>query len=270
MKFRVFFFFSLAVLTAVPLAAQLVAPNGAGASIGHVHLNVHDVEAQQHFLTELGGTLIRNEKLLMVQFPGIYIAFRKQDPTGAEVGSVVNHFGLHVKSLADWLPKWEAAGLKIQRGNNPKQLFVSGPDNIRVEIIEDASIPVPVMMHHIHMYVPDPAATQAWYVKNFGAIAGKRNANLSAVVPGAEISIGKSDTELLSTRGHLIDHIGFEIKDLDQFVKKLQAAGVQVEVPGIRKSTNVSQLRFAFITDPWGTYIELTEGLSPSPVGGGN
>jgi catechol-2,3-dioxygenase len=39
-------FFSLVVLAATPLTAQLVAPNGAGASIGHVHLNVRDIDAQ--------------------------------------------------------------------------------------------------------------------------------------------------------------------------------------------------------------------------------
>jgi extradiol dioxygenase family protein len=199
----------------------------------------------------------------MIQFPGMYIVLRKQDPTAPAVGSIVNHFGLHVKSMADWLPKWEAAGLKIQHGNNPKQLLLFGPDEIKVEIIEDASIPAPVMMHHIHMYVSDPIATQAWYVKNFGAIAGKRNDNFSAILPGGEISIGKSDTELASTKGRLIDHIGFEVKDLDHFAKRLQASGIQVEAPGIRSSTNASKLRIAFITDPWGTYIELTEGLSP-------
>jgi hypothetical protein len=66
------------------------------------------------------------------------------------------------------------------------------------------------------------------------------------------------------TKGRSVDHIGFEIKNLDQFVKNLEASGIHTEAP-IRTSPNASKLRLAFITDPWGTYIELTEGLTPAP-----
>jgi extradiol dioxygenase family protein len=60
----------------------------------------------------------------------------------------------------------------------------------------------------------------------------------------------------------LIDHIGFEVKDLDAFYKKLQAQGIEFEGP-VRQSANASHLKVAFLTDPWGTRIELTEGLTP-------
>jgi len=42
---------------------------------------------------------------------------------------------------------------------------------------------------------------------------------------------------------------------------KLEAAGVKTEAP-IRKAGN-GKTSIAFLTDPWGTYIELTEGLAP-------
>ncbi len=56
-----------------------------------------------------------------------------------------------------------------------------------------------------------------------------------------------------------MDHIGFEIKGLEAFVKKLEAAGVKFDVP-YRKVPALG-ISIAFFTDPWGAYVELTEGL---------
>jgi hypothetical protein len=68
--------------------------------------------------------------------------------------------------------------------------------------------------------------------------------------------------ELQSQEIPLIDHIGFEVKDLDGFYKTLQAQGIEFEGP-VRQSANASQLKVAFLTDLWGTRIELTEGSTP-------
>ena len=60
----------LSLLSSVPSLAQLAAPNAMGVSIGHVHVNGTNMEAQQRFWAQLGGTLVHNEKIQMVQFPG--------------------------------------------------------------------------------------------------------------------------------------------------------------------------------------------------------
>jgi len=245
-----------------PLSAQLAAPNAMGVSIGHVHVNARDLEAQQRFWPQLGGTLVHNEKIQMVQFPGMFINLRTQAPTGGTVGSVVNHIGFHVKNLAEWVPKWEAAGLKVEAGANPRQKFLAAPDDVRVEIIEDSTIATPVAMHHIHMYVPDPLEAQGWYIKNFGGTAGKRGQYDTVNFPGAELTLAKSATPQAATKGRSIDHIGFEIRNLDQFVKTLKANGIDTDAP-IRTSGNAPKLRLAYVVDPWGTNIELTEGLTP-------
>ena len=54
------------------------------------------------------------------------------------------------------------------------------------------------------------------------------------------------------------------MKNIDEFVKKLETAGVPIETQ-IRASANASKLRIAYVVDPWGTYIELTQGLAPAP-----
>ena len=121
-------------------------------------------------------------------------------------------------------------------------------------------------MHHIHLMVSDPMAAQKWYGHHFGATAGKRLTFETANVPGAEIALTKADMPLTPTKGRSVDHIGFEVKNLDAFVAKLQAAGIKTDA-AIRSSTNASGLRIVFITDPWGTEVELTEGLA-TPVTG--
>ncbi len=256
--------FALAVFTVSPLPAQLASPNSSGDAIGHVHLNVRDIEAHQRFWKQVGGTPVTNGKLVMMQFPGIYLILRQQESTGGTVGSRVNHFGFHVKNFDESVARWKTAGLKIENGNNPKQAFLTAPDDIRVEILEDPSITAPIAMHHIHLFVPDSPAAQAWYVKNFGAVAGKRGAFDTANVPGAEIAFTKTEMPQTPTKGRSVDHIGFEVTNIDAFVKKLEAAGIPIET-SIRNSANAANLRVAYILDPWGTYIELTQGLPPSP-----
>jgi hypothetical protein len=63
----------------------------------------------------------------------------------------------------------------------------------------------------------------------------------------------------LPTKGRSIDHIGFEVKDLETFCKKLEAGGIKFDI-AYRKVPALG-ISIAFFTDPFGTYIELTEGL---------
>ena len=122
-----------------------------------------------------------------------------------------------------------------------------------------------MQMHHIHLFVPDPVQAQKWYVQNFGATAGKRGQYETANVPGTEITLAKADMPQAPTKGRSVDHIGFEVKNIDGFVTRLQAAGIKTDA-AIRSSTNASGLRIVYITDPWGTEIEITEGLATTPT----
>jgi len=58
---------------ALPLRAQLAAPNAAGVGLGQIHLIVKDVAAERRFFIEMmGGTPVDNEKISMIQFPGVF------------------------------------------------------------------------------------------------------------------------------------------------------------------------------------------------------
>jgi predicted enzyme related to lactoylglutathione lyase len=63
----------------------------------------------------------------------------------------------------------------------------------------------------------------------------------------------------IGTKGRSLDHIGFEVKNLEAYCKRLEAEGIKLDVP-YRQVPNLG-IAVAFLTDPWGTYIELTEGL---------
>jgi predicted enzyme related to lactoylglutathione lyase len=58
----------------------------------------------------------------------------------------------------------------------------------------------------------------------------------------------------------MLDHIGFEITNLEAFCKKAEASGVKLDLPFTKRPE--LGISMAYITDPWGTYIELTEGLN--------
>jgi catechol 2,3-dioxygenase-like lactoylglutathione lyase family enzyme len=241
--------------------AQLAAPGASGVVMGHLHLVVKDIEAHRKFWAALGGTPVQNGTLQLVQFPGVFVMLRQAEPAGGTVGSTVNHFGFLVKTMQDWLPKWQAASLKMEPMTRPTQVYLIAPDDVRVEILEDTSIDVPLKMHHVHFYNAAPLEVQAWYVKTFGATPGKRAQFDAADLPGVNLTFTKSETPTVGIKGRSLDHIGFEVKNLEAFCKKLEAAGTKLDRPYTRLPN--SNVAIAFFTDPWGTYIELTENLAP-------
>jgi len=134
-------------------------------------------------------------------------------------------------------------------------------DKVKVELSEDKALTEPIVNHHIHFYTKNIDETKAWYVKTFGAIGGKRGKFEAADLPGVNLSFSLAEAPGtgLPTKGRSVDHIGFEVKNLEEFCKKLEAGGVKFDV-AYRKLPALG-ISLAFLTDPFGTYIELTEGL---------
>src|SRR5262245_24855333 len=71
--------FACAILSCTLVFAQLgEPPNDFGLRLGHIHLTVKDVEAHRRFWTEmLGGTLVKNGPLTLIQFPGVFVMLRE-------------------------------------------------------------------------------------------------------------------------------------------------------------------------------------------------
>ena len=256
--------FLIFAATATALFGQLPAPNQSGVSMGHLHLMVADPEGQKKIWVEaLGAEPTHTGTLELLRLPGMYIIVGKARtaPTEGTEGSTVNHIGFAVKDLAAVKQKLDALHVESAPVNgNAKQIMAKFPEKVTVELTEDATLSTPVAMHHIHLATPDPEKQRAWYVKTFGARAGMRGNFLAAFVPGGEVDGRKAAEAQAPTKGRSLDHIGFEVRNLEAFCKQLAADGVQFEMP--YRDVPAIGLKIAFLQDPEGTRIELTEGLA--------
>jgi catechol 2,3-dioxygenase-like lactoylglutathione lyase family enzyme len=262
---RLLFTSGLVLALLGPARAQLEPPNEAGVTMGHVHLNVRDIEAHKKFWVEqFGATLVQRERMPGVKLPGMLILFRQQRPDGGSEGTVMDHIGLKVRDLADVLKHCRAAGVQVQREFTGSEGFpnayIIAPDDLKIELQQDTSLSVIAASHHLHYYVGEPLPLRDWYVKTFSLRAGKRGAHLAADVPGMNLSFQPFKIPpTAGTKGRVLDHVGFEVKNLEEFCKKLEASGVKLDAP-YRKVPSLG-IASAYLTDPVGVYIELTEGL---------
>ena len=249
--------------------AQSFPPNEAGVTMGHWHLNTRDVDANKKIFAAMGGTAIKAGNFEVVKFPGVavflHLAPGAASPAGGTVGTVVNHVGFIVQNIQESTARWKAAGVPVLPGNNGRtdQAFVVTPDELRIEILEDKNQKFPIQHHHVHFFVPESSIPeiQAWYSRIFGAKPGMRGQNKAADLPGVNLTFSAADGPAVTTKGRVLDHIGFDVKDLSAFCKKLEAAGIKLDRPYTKNEQTGAAL--AFIYDPWGTYIELNDRPNP-------
>ncbi len=254
------------VLVTGTAVAQYVPFNEVGVTMGHWHIASRDVEANKNLFVAMGGTPNTTDNP-SVQFPGHRVNLRlgSGPGSGPTVGSVVNHVGFIVKNVQEQVAQWKAAGVPVLPGNNNRldQAFVVTPDGVRIEILEDKTQTMAIRHEHVHFFLTEleiPKA-QAWYAKTFGGRPGTRNNAPVVDLPGAQLRFGRADTPQVPTRGQALDHIGFDVRDLEAFVRKIEAEGIGLDEP-IRTNPQ-SGVSLTYITDPWGTRIELVQ-RSPS------
>ena len=254
-------FAALLALAAGPAAAQPAPFNEVGVTMGHWHIISKDVEANKKIFLGMGGKLLAGAAPVMM-FPHVYINLSLGDEKadGGSRGSVVNHVGFIVDNVQQRVAQWKAAGVAVLPGGNNRldQAYVETPDGVRIEILEDKTQSMPIRHEHVHLFLPEAeiAKAQAWYAKTFGGKAGTRNNQPVVDVPGVQLRFAKADAPQAKTRGRVLDHIGFDVKDHAAFVKKIESEGIKLDEPP-RKSPTGSFI--TYITDPWGTRIEIIQ-----------
>jgi catechol 2,3-dioxygenase-like lactoylglutathione lyase family enzyme len=258
--------------------AQLTAAADGPIVYGHHHLNVTSVDEHKKFWVDtLGGTPVKAGNIEIVKFPNVLVFLRQQPPTGGTKGTTVNHVGFWVPSTRAMVDKVKAAGYPIVtraelpaaqavkddlayiENQNTFIAFAMGPDQVKVEFVEKKGQTVPITLHHLHFATDQVEAMKAWYVKTLNAKPGMRGSFHAADLPGVNLTYSPSPDPVVGTRGRTLDHIGFEVKNLEAFCKRLEASGVTFDRPYTKVPT--LGIAIAFLTDPFGTYIELTEGL---------
>jgi catechol 2,3-dioxygenase-like lactoylglutathione lyase family enzyme len=255
--------------------------------MGHLHYRVRDVAANKRFWIALGGQPVSGSTRFaapgreILRFQDVLVVLDPGETTGGTEGSVVNHVAFRIPSLAPV----EAAGLVPARlAQFPGVSSVMSPENERIELFENAAtnltftqdggarnaaadrhnrpLTVPIAFHHVHLYLPDAATAgeaKAWYARTFGGVPGKRSQYDATDVPGINLNFSAGPRPTLPTKGRMLDHIGFEVVRLRDFCRRLEGMGIVFDERYAEGKDGVGRARF---TDPWGTSIELTEGLS--------
>lgn len=261
----------------IPVHAQLIAAREAPIAMGHMHLNVTDIDEQKRFWVDvLGGEPRKLGNIEYIQYPNTQIFLKEQKPTDGTKGSAVNHIGIQFPDVPAMVAKIRAAGIPVvtkaeisggrAKGDifySPSQnvylAFIMGPDNLKIEMFENRALKTPLANHHIHFASHEVEKMQAWYADVFAATPMQRGPFAAADMPGVNLTFSPTDTPQEPTKGRVLDHIGFEIDDLKTFCKNLEKKGITLDRP--YQEVPSLGIAIAFFTDPWGTYIELTEGL---------
>jgi len=280
-------------LAALPGFAQLVSHADAPIRIGHYHLNVTSVEAHKKFWAgTLGGKAMKFGSIDVIEFPDAFIFLRVQKPAGPTRGTAFDHIGFAVPNVPAMAAKLAAAGYQETTGREPKPVdknagepppaasgtsavygrfaYFLGPDGVKIELVtSDQKDAAPIVAHHIHFINKQYVEMQQWYMKAFNATLrpGQTDFFIGADLPGVGYSLnffrweGDQSITHAPTAGRVVDHVGFEVKNLEAFCTALEAKGIKLIRPYKKRDAAMNNIATATIVDPWGVSIELTEGL---------
>lgn len=280
--------------------AQIASFNEAGVAAGHEHLSTTNQEAYNAFWTAIGGIqqpMAPGGNTQIIKFPGVVLMAQNAGgrgrggagargaapggaatgaapaappapatppaPPASSVGSSIDYLGFKVKDLKGTLAKLAAINIQPMPGATARQAFVMSPDNLKVGLKEDASLSTAVASDEVMEKVPSAAEASAWYAKWFGAKIVKDGNDTVAQIPGVNIRFSETKETMAPTQGRALDHLGMEVRNLEAFMAKMAAGGVNV-ASGYRglNATQIPPLTsLGFIVDPWGTRIELNEGF---------
>jgi hypothetical protein len=165
--------------------------------------------------------------------------------------------------------------------------YIRGPDDALIEVQGDMPVE---RFNHVHMYHEDPFCAQLWYQKHLNApvpqsrrggpeprteatckvprgtdktwpaleVDGMYRTPSTAIAFG-DVSMGgymrQGDRLLVSTRGHLVDHIALSVAHLDAWVAKLRGEGVMF----LEQPYQLGNTRAVMIQGPSGEALELVE-----------
>jgi catechol 2,3-dioxygenase-like lactoylglutathione lyase family enzyme len=264
----------------------------------HVHLNARDpatailfytskFKARKESFAGLGDAVWTGDSWLL---------FTKADsPPPSELLSGIWHIGWGAEDMQSTYQQQLAKGTRFATpitdisdmvGGNRSffYAYVDGPDHVLIELNTARHH----NFGHVHMFSADPPAAGAWYAKELGfrsfTQAEKRVYKGVQIAPAAfvtadHVSMIIYPVEYLqaaaletwqarggafaSTRGRVVDHLGFSVDDLDATLVRMRNDGVKVT--GEPHSIADGRIRLAFIEGPDQVAIELLQDSTPRP-----
>src|SRR5436189_1483712 len=259
---------SILILLATALFAQLPAPNAAGASAGHHIIRATNLEASNKFWAILGAEPTALATIKLTKMPGVLLfisgprgnAPAPPTPTPGNHGTTVEFLTFKVKELNGSLAKWKDAGIEPMK--EYKETTLLSPEGVQVRLTEDPKLATPIASDGLVMSVANAAEVSAWYTKWFGAKISRSGQDTIGEIPGARIVFHETKEAIAPLRGHSLALLGFEVKDIQDFVKRYQESGAKFDGNGTVNTNAAAQLSVIQLTDPWGTSIEVSQGLA--------
>jgi catechol 2,3-dioxygenase-like lactoylglutathione lyase family enzyme len=274
------------VVMGMPLrpAAQLLNTE-APVIVGHYHLNVTSIDEHRKFWVDtLGGTATKMGAIDVIRFPDVFLFLHAQKPAGPTYGTALDHIGFAVPDVPALTTKVVANGYQLTQGREPapgqkvalptagnygRFSYLLGPDGAKVELVTNMSPdPPPITHHHVHYINKQYVEMQQWYMRAFNATLrpGQTDFFIGADLPGVGYMLnffrweGDQSVTHAPTSGRVYDHVGYEVRGLQEFTRQLESKGIRLTRP-YGKDPAMNGLATAAMVDPWGVSIELTEGL---------
>jgi len=265
-----------------PAAAPRAAAGAANPVVfTHVHLTVKDIAATKTLLVDgLNGTATTAGSVEGVKYPGLLVLLHKGEPGGGSKGTTVSLLGLEVKDLKPMVERLRASKAKMVTREETNMIYtvladvatipdqqtisavVQTPDGVNIRLVENTKATAPVSFGHIHFAPANLGDTMDWYSQAFSAKTGNRGFGFQSLDLGKKSSALMftlaSDT-VVGTDGRSLARIGFEVRGAALLARKIQSLGGTIVSPAARNAETGATT--VVVSDPWGTIIELTEGL---------
>lgn len=270
----------------------------AQADFHHVHLNSTDPAAAIDFY----ATKFKARKETFAGMTDAvwtgdsWLLFTKVDaPPPSDLISGIWHIGWGAEDMQATYRKQLDSGTRFATpitdisemvgGNRPFfYAYVDGPDRALIELNTARHH----NFGHVHMFSADPPAAGEWYARHLGwrvaAQKDKREFRGVQIAPSAFVTAGhvsmiiypleylralapaqwQDRKSFATTRGRVVDHLGFSVPNLDATLAALRKDGVIVTAEP--KDVADGRLRHAFIEGPDQVVIELLEDRNPVPA----
>lgn len=257
----------------------------AQAQFHHVHLSSLDPARAADFYTRTFDVTKKATLAGMdaVQSENMYLLFGRVAKAPATApDSAIWHFGWGSTDMAADYQKHLAAGVAFQTpitklGSGTLFAYMKAPDGALVEINTSQTR----AFIHVHLYSDAPLCAAEWYQKHLGAVS-RANAQRTGPCevpfaapseplgvirsPATSVRIGEISLiiyprqrpgPLVSTRGHVVDHIAVSYPDVVAVLERLRKSGVRV-LEEVHPFGNGNS-RAAMIEGPDSIAIELVE-----------